>query len=208
KNPDAKNVYANVFLMFGYGMAVLGAMLMLFAPEALMIFTTPEYYDAAWVAGILGYNLIFIGYSYIAIVAISITKNTKPYGIAMLYATILTIILNVLLIPHFGKEGSALATVFAQILVPVYLFYKGQKVFYIPYKFGEVISITVGMLVLVVAVRLVPFENLGTQIFVKIIISIILISIALFIRRHTLKTLIDALKKQKINPDTAIAKNP
>ena len=196
-NPDAKNIYANVFLMFGYGMSLLAALLMLFAPEALIIFTTPQYYDSAWVAGILGYNLIFIGYSYIAIVAISIKKNTKPYGFAMLYATILTILLNIILIPKFGKEGSALATVIAQVLVPAYLFYKGQKVFYIPYKFGEVIAITLGMLVLVVTVRLIPFENLGTQILVKIIISIILISIALFFKRNMLKTLIAGIKKQK-----------
>lgn len=198
-NPDAKKVYANVFLMFGYGMSVLAAMLMLFAPEALMIFTTPEYYDAAWVAGILGYNLIFIGYSYIAIIAISIKKNTKPYGIAMLYATILTIILNVILIPKFGKEGSALATVIAQVLVPAYLFYKGQKVFRIPYKFGEVISVTLGMLAVVVSTRLITFDNLGTQIFVKVILSIFLISIALLLNLKTLKTLLSGIKKQKID---------
>lgn len=203
-NPEAKNIYANVFLMFGYGMSVLAAMLMLFAPEALMIFTTPEYYDAAWVAGILGYNLVLIGFSYIAIIGISIKKNTKPYGIAMLYATILTIILNVLLIPKFGKEGSALATVIAQVLVPAYLFYRGQKVFYIPYKFGEMICVTLGMLLLVVTVRLISFVNLGTQILVKIILSLILISIALFFNRHILMRVIAGIKIQKIKPDTEI----
>jgi len=198
-NADAKKVYANVFLVFGYGMAILAALLMLFAPEALMIFTTPQYYSSAWVAGILGYNLVLIGFSYIAIVGISINKNTAPYGMAMLYATIVTIVLNLLLIPKFGKEGSALATVIAQIIVPVYLFYIGQKVYPIPYKFKEIVLVTITLLLVVMVVRLIVFDSLVMQIIVKIIIAIVIISIAFLLKRKTLLSLFTTVKKQKIN---------
>jgi O-antigen/teichoic acid export membrane protein len=203
-NPDAKKVYANVFLVFGYGMAVLAALLMLFAPEALMIFTTPEYYDSAWVAGILGYNLVLIGFSYIAIIGISINKTTAPYGMAMLYATIATILLNVILIPRFGKEGSALATVIAQILVPAYLFYNGQKVYPIPYKFAEVITVTISLLGVVVMVRFIPFANLATQIIVKVIITVFIIVAALLLNRKTILALLAGIKKKKKNNETNV----
>ena len=33
-SPDAKKIYANIFLLFGYGMSVLASLLMLFAPGA------------------------------------------------------------------------------------------------------------------------------------------------------------------------------
>lgn len=207
-NPDAKKVYASVFLVFGYGMAILAALLMLFAPEALMIFTTPEYYDSAWVAGILGYNLVLIGLSYIAIVGISINKTTKPYGVAMLYATIVTIALDIFLIPKFGKEGSALATVIAQLIVPAYLFYIGQKVYPIPYKFSEVIVVTLSTVAVVVLVRFIPFDNLATQIIVKVITALILIATALLLNRKTLLGLISGIKKQKINSEANAVNAP
>ena len=196
-NPDAKKIYANVFLIFGYVMAILAALLMLFAPEALMIFTTPEYYDSAWVAGILGYNLVLIGFSYIAIIGISIKKTTAPYGMAMLYATIITIALNIILIPKFGKEGSALATTIAQILVPAYLFYKGQKVYPIPYKFAEVSMVIITFLIAVVGIRFIHFDNLTIQIFVKTIVAILLTGGALFMNRATIILLLSRLKKKK-----------
>ncbi|HUZ59152.1 MAG TPA: oligosaccharide flippase family protein [Hanamia sp.] len=206
-NPDAKKVYASIFLVFGYGMAILAALLMLFAPEALMIFTTPEYYDSAWVAGILGYNLVLISFSYIAIIGISIKRTTAPYGIAMLYATIVTIALDIILIPKFGKEGSALATVIAQIIVPAYLFYKGQKVYPIPYKFAEVAIVIITFLVVVVGIRFIHFDNLATQVIVKVITSLFMITLTLLLNRKTLSVLISGIKKQKINKE-ANAINP
>lgn len=196
-NPDAKKIYASVFLVFGYGMALTASLLMLFAPEALMIFTTPQYYDSAWVAGILGYNLVLIGFSYIAIIAISIHKTTAPYGIAMLYATIVTIFLNVILIPKFGKEGSALATTIAQVLVPAYLFYKGQKIYHIPYKFVEVIAATISLLLVVIAVRFIHFDNLFTQITVKVLVALILVTITLLLNRKSLLPLLAGKTKNR-----------
>ncbi len=197
ENPDAKKVYANVFLMFGSGMALLAALLMIFAPEALMLFTTPQYYDSAWVAGILGYNLFLIGLSYIAIIGVSIHKTTSPYGIAMVYATILTLLLNVILIPILGKEGSALATVGAQIIVPVYLFYKGQKVYPIPYKFKQITILTLGLAGTAVVVRFIPFGSLLVQVFVKIFVAVSMVAVMFFLNRNAFKSLLSSIKTKK-----------
>lgn len=197
-NPDAKKVYANVFLLFGYIMGLLAALLMLFAPEGLMIFTTPQYYDSAWVAGILGYNLILIGFSYIAIIGISIRKNTAPYGMAMLYATIITVILNFILIPRFGKEGSALATVIAQLIVPVYLFYIGQKVYPIPYRFAEVVVVVIVLLGIVVSIRFIQFDNLTMQIFIKTIIALLMIVTVILLNKRSFIQLLSNFKKNRL----------
>lgn len=196
ENPDARKIYANVFLLYGYIIGLLAALLMLFAPEALMIFTTPQYYDSAWVAGILGYNLFLIGLTYIAIIGISINKTSAPYGMAMLYATILTIVLNLILIPKYGKEGSALATVIAQILVPVYLFYKSQQVYPIPYKFTEVIIITIGLLAATVTVRLIHFNDFWISLFVKITLTILLMAAVFFLKRKPFNSVLLKIKQR------------
>jgi len=197
-NEDAKKVYASVFLLYGYIIGLLAALLMLYAPEILMIFTASEYHDSAWVAGILGYNLLLIGLSYIAIIGTTIKKSSTPYGYAMLYATILTILLNVILIPKYGKEGSALATVIAQVLVPVYLFYIGQKVYPIPYKFAHVTTVIIALLAIVVAVRFMKFDSLTTQVFVKVVITFFMIVAVFFLNRSRIIVLLDKFRKNKV----------
>lgn len=194
---NAKQVYAHVFLLYGYVMGFLAASLMLFAPEILMLLTAPAYHDAAWVAGILGYNLVVIGFTYIAVIGTSIAKSTSPYGIAMLFATILTIILDIILIPKFGKEGSAIATVAAQLIVPAYLFYKGQKVYPIPYKYGEVFIAMITMAFVVVMVRFISFDSMALQIAVKTITVLLLLAFVFVANKAKLILVLARLKKKK-----------
>lgn len=193
---NAKQVYAHVFLLYGYIMGFLAASLMLFAPEVLMVLTAPAYHDAAWVAGILGYNLVIIGFTYIAVIGTSIAKSTAPYGIAMLFATILTIILDIILIPKFGKEGSAIATVAAQLIVPAYLFYKGQKIYPIPYKYGEVFIAMTSMAFVVVMVRFISFESMALQIAVKTITVLLLLAFVSIANKAKLILVLARLKKK------------
>ena len=194
---NAKQVYANVFLLYGYVTGFLAALLMLFAPEILMILTAPAYHDAAWVAGILSYNLVLIGFTYIASIGISIAKITAPYGIAMLFATIFTVILDIVLIPKFGKEGSAIATVAAQLIVPAYLFYKGHQVYPIKYKYAEVLMAITCMAFLAVVVRFVSFESLSLQIAVKVAVSFVMLVFVIILNKAKLKMVLAGVKRKK-----------
>lgn len=177
QEPNAKNVYAKVFLMYGYVMSLLGASLMLFAPELLRIFTTPQYYDAAFVAGIMGYNLIIIGFSYIASVATSVQKTTIPYSQGMIMATVISTILNIIFVPLWGKEGAAVAIVIGQSLVPMYLFYVGQKMYPIPYAFKE-ITMVLGLFAFIgVTGRNITTHSLMLDIALKIGLVVFMMSV-------------------------------
>jgi O-antigen/teichoic acid export membrane protein len=193
---NAKQVYAHVFLLYGYIMSFLAASLMLFAPEVLMLLTAPAYHDAAWVAGILGYNMVIIGFTYIAVIGTSITKSTSPYGIGMLIATILTIILDIILIPKFGKEGSAIATMAAQLIVPAYLFYKGQKVYPIPYKYAEVLIAMTCMAFVVIMIRFISFHNMAVQITVKTITVLLLLAFVIIANKVKLILVLARVRKK------------
>lgn len=193
-NPDANKIYANVFLIYGYVMGFVAAILLLFSPEILMVFTTPQYYGSAWVAGILGYNLVLMGFSNIAIIGTSIHKTTAPYGMAMMYATFAAMILSIILIPRIGIEGSAIATVGAQAIVPFYLFYKGQKVYPIPYKFREIILVMIVSSASAVALRLITFDTFMAQIAAKISLTVVLLFLLLFLNRQHLYNLFAPLK--------------
>ena len=195
-NADAKDVYAKVFLLFGQLLAFIASLLMMFAPEVLMLFTSPAYYESAWVTGILGYNLVLISFSYIAIIGVSVKKTTLPYATAMVLATMATIVLDIILIPMYGIEGSAIATVAAQLIVPIYIFYKGQKMYFIPYDFKKVSFYTILFLIVAVLVRKITFTNIYSQIVVKAFVSLIFIAVLVLANKDQIVALNKSVKQK------------
>jgi O-antigen/teichoic acid export membrane protein len=161
----------------------------LFSPEALILFTTPKYYESAWVASILSINIVLIGLTYIASIGTSIVKNTIHYSIGVLLAGVVTVIFNLILIPIWGKEGSAIATVAAQIIIPVYLFYKAQKLFYIPYEFWKVAVCLIAAVIIGTGVRLLEYPNWWAAVLVKATLLLFFIFCISFFIRDTLSAL-------------------
>ena len=154
--------------------SVLIFLVLTFSPEVLIIFTSPKFYEASWAAGILGMNVLLIGYTYIASIGTSVVKNNKYYSYAMFIAMVLTIILDILLIPKWGINGSAIATVLAQFVVPIILFYYSQKFYPIPYPFKRAIVLLLIFSGLAVIIRFITFENYHIVLLVKILCSLVL----------------------------------
>jgi O-antigen/teichoic acid export membrane protein len=143
KQPYAKKVYANVLLAYLWTTCLISTAISLFAPEILSFFTTESYHDASGVVSLLSFNYVVVGLGYIASIGPTIAKTTKPYGVALVAAGGLTIMLNLILVPRFGKEGSAAATLIAQSIVPVYVFSRSQNLYPIPFRFGAALGIFV-----------------------------------------------------------------
>lgn len=135
KREDARQVYANVFLAYIWLCSLVCSALTLFAPEAIRILATEKYSGAASVVGFLSFSYMMIGLSYIAAVGPMIAKTSGPTGIAVTVAAALNILLNFLLVPRIGKTGSALATLLAQTVNPLFLFWFAQRLYPIPYRF-------------------------------------------------------------------------
>jgi O-antigen/teichoic acid export membrane protein len=56
-------------------------------------------------------------------------------------SALLNVALNLLLTPRLGKEGAALSTLLSQAVVPVWLFWRSQQLYPIPYRFGAAAAI-------------------------------------------------------------------
>ena len=70
-------------------------------------------------------------------------------------AAVLNILLNFLLVPSYGKDGAAVATLIAQTLTPAYLFYRAQQIYPIPYRFKWGVAIVaVGISVMAAGSRI------------------------------------------------------
>lgn len=113
----------------------------LFAPEAIQLFATQQYLGASKIVGLLTFSYVMIGLTYIAAIGLAIVKTSTPTGVAVTFAAGLNIILNFLLIPSMGMMGAAIATLISQSIVPVYLFWRSQQMYPIPYRFQPAIAI-------------------------------------------------------------------
>jgi O-antigen/teichoic acid export membrane protein len=141
KQPEAKQVYAATFLAYWWLMCGMSTGLALLAPEALRILTTEQYAGASPVVGFLAFSYVMIGLVQIAAIGPTIARTTRPTGLAVVAAAVLNIVLNIALVPALGKTGSAIATLISQSIVPVYVFWRGQQLYPIPYRFGAALGI-------------------------------------------------------------------
>ena len=141
RRPEARQVYASVFIAYAWVTCIASTGLALFAPEIIRILATKTYVGASSVVGLLAFSYVMIGFGYVAVTGPSIVKTTTPTAVAVVIAACLNIPLNVLLVPHLGKVGAATATLLSQSIVPLYVFHRAQQMYPIPFRFGPVVGL-------------------------------------------------------------------
>jgi len=143
KQAVARSTYANAFLAYTWLTCWVSTGLSLLAPEVIRLVATEQYLGASTAVSYLAFSYVMIGLGYIAGLGPTLVKMTRPVGFAMTFAAVLNIGFNFLLVPRLGKEGAAIATLLSQAVVPAYLFYRSQQLYFIPYRFGPAVGILV-----------------------------------------------------------------
>ena len=168
KTPEAKTVYANAFLAYMWLTCALSASLGILAPEAIRLVATQKYLGASSVVGLLALSYVMIGATYVAALGPAIMKDSRPTGMAAVVGALLNIACNFLLVPSMGKEGSAIATLVSQAVVVIYLFYRSQKLYTIPYRFGPALGLVGLALTVIWLGRFVHFSHLWSTVLTKV----------------------------------------
>lgn len=165
--PEAKGVYATVLTLYTVVASLAALTVALFSKEVLILLTTVKYYPAFLVSGILAFNAIVYGYAYIGSIGSSIAKRTSPVAIAILIGSAVTIVCYFLLIPRWGKEGAAVSTLVGYIFIPVYVFYRSQQLWPVPYRFTPTVIILVVGFGIFILNSLLPVFSPGYSILIK-----------------------------------------
>ncbi|MEQ8909953.1 MAG: oligosaccharide flippase family protein [Vicingaceae bacterium] len=134
KKEGAKRLFASILTAYSLVFVSVALFLSLFALELLKLFTQPSYYQAASVAGLLFFNNIVYGYSYIVGLGNGIMKDNKPIAKAVFIAALITASFFVVAIPNLGVEGAALSMLLGYLVVPILVYRDAQKKWHIPFK--------------------------------------------------------------------------
>jgi len=157
KEGAARRVYARALDVFGFAGAVLATAISLFAPLLVRVVTAPEYYAAASCVPPLVFVQIFVGGRYIAALGSGIAKRSAPMAWSVGVGVAAQAVLSLALVPRWGKEGAAVATMLAYATSTVFLFAASQRQHALPYRWRVAVGANLQGWVLVgLAAWLVP----------------------------------------------------
>lgn len=122
------NYYNSIMTTVAVGIA-------LFAVELIQIFTTPQYYGAARVVGIVVFGLLIYQVTDYFCVGIGIAKKMHIRMWSGLIAVATNCLLNWLLIPPYGMVGAAWATLISYAVYGAIVMIGSEVSFHIPYAY-------------------------------------------------------------------------
>jgi O-antigen/teichoic acid export membrane protein len=148
---EAKRSYAYVltYLLFVASWAALA--LGLLAPWLVRLLTTPTFYEAARVVAPLSFGAVAFGGFIVVSIALGRTKRTQFNWVVTGAAALVSVTLNLLLIPTYGMMGAAAANATAFTVMFFGITWWSQRVFPVPYQWRRVATVVgcaVGLTVL------------------------------------------------------------
>jgi O-antigen/teichoic acid export membrane protein len=137
KEQNAKQTYADVlkyFVIFGL-LIFLGIMLYL---DIVKYFINSRYHEGLQIVPILLLANLFLGIIYNLSLWYKLTDKTSFGALIAVGGAVVTIVLNIILIPKIGYLGSAWATFFCYFSMMVASYYFGQKYYFINYNLKKI----------------------------------------------------------------------
>jgi O-antigen/teichoic acid export membrane protein len=137
----ARHAYSYVltYLLFVASWAALA--LGLLAPWIVEWLTTPAFYDASEVVALLAFGAVAFGGFIVVSIGLGRTKRTQFNWVVTGTAAVVSVTLNLLLIPRHGIVGAGIANLCAFTVMFVGITWWSQRVFWVPYQWRRVVTV-------------------------------------------------------------------
>jgi O-antigen/teichoic acid export membrane protein len=138
-SPDIKRFYSKVVLYTSYVLmfAIIG--ISLFSFEIIKVFDkSKQLLDAVLIIPILSLSVAFVNMTDFTIYGLHVVKKTRIIGMIIVFSTLLSIVLNFLLIPLWDITGTAVATLLTQFFFWLVCHHFSQKEFFVPYEMRKI----------------------------------------------------------------------
>ena len=141
---DNKRFYSKVLLYSSYILMFAIVGVSLFSYEIVKVIATSRaYWDAVAIIPVLSLSVFFVNMKEVTVYGLHIAKKTRIIGIIVVFSTIMSLVLNILLIPIWDIAGAAMATLLSQFIYWYACYYYSQKVFFVPYEIRKIITLLI-----------------------------------------------------------------
>lgn len=187
KEKDAKQNYAKILFWFTIVGVIFYVAIVAYMDIIASIFIRQEeyYLTIAIVPVILLANLMLGIYHNLSI-WYKLTDKTRYAMYLSIFGAIITITLNIILIPRIGFMGSAWATVAAYGSMTVASYLIGRKHYFVPYKTTKIVFYTISSAI----ISYIIFNWFYDDFFIKTFILIGFISMIYFLERKEIHQMI------------------
>jgi O-antigen/teichoic acid export membrane protein len=140
-----KRFYSKVLLYSSFALMFAIVAVSMFSYELIKVMAgSKEFWGAVVIIPVLSISIFFINMKEVTVYGLHIAKKTRIIGAIVVFSTIVSLLLNILLIPIWSITGSAIATLLSQFIYWYACYYYSQKAFYVPYEMKKI-----GMILLV-----------------------------------------------------------
>jgi O-antigen/teichoic acid export membrane protein len=186
---NAKSTYSKVMRWYIIFMIQAVVYVSLFRKEfATILITDPFYHQGLFIVPILLYANLFLGIYFNQSIWYKLTDRTIWGTYIGIFGAALTIALNIILIPIIGYLGSAVTTLICYFSMSLFSYFKGQKVYPVPYN----LSSAAFYIILSLAFVLVSYADLGMGIkpfFIKLGLALLFSAITLWREKGKIRSL-------------------
>jgi O-antigen/teichoic acid export membrane protein len=140
KGSDDKNMHAGIMKYFVIFCLLIFLGMVLYIDVIKLIIRNQDYHEGLSVVPLILMANLFLGMYYVLSMWYKLTDKTKYGAYISVSGSILTIVLNFILIPIYGYYGSAVAVLISFFLMMVSSYILGQKHYPIPYNLKRITS--------------------------------------------------------------------
>ena len=185
KNPDSKELYANVmkyFIIFGLFVFIV---ITLFIDVVKLMIDTP-YHEGLFIIPILLISKLLFGILFNLSIWYKLTNLTKYGAILAFSGAFVSVVLNIILIPKYGYLGSAWASLFAYLVMIIFSFFLGKKYYKIKY---DLLNILIYFIIAIAIYFINIFVRELTQYYLLINALLILSFFLIVIKSSSVKSM-------------------
>jgi O-antigen/teichoic acid export membrane protein len=142
--PGIQRFYSKVLLYTSYALmfAVIGVSL--FSFEIIKVIAkSREFWDAVVIIPILSLSIFFVNLKDFTVYGLHVAKKSRIIGLIVIFSTLVSLGLNLLLIPLWDITGAALATLLSQLIFWLISYHYSQKAFYVPYEMRKIFLVLI-----------------------------------------------------------------
>jgi O-antigen/teichoic acid export membrane protein len=167
-SPDNKRFYSKVLLYSSFIMMFAIVAISMFSYELIKVLAdSREFWGAVFIIPVLSLSIFFINMKEVTVYGLHIAKKTRIIGMIVVADLIISIGLNILLIPIWDITGAAIATLLSQFLYWYACYYFSQKAFFVPYEMRKILTLLLVGAVLSFSSLLINRLDLLPRLFIK-----------------------------------------
>jgi O-antigen/teichoic acid export membrane protein len=189
KEKNSRKIYAQVMKYFVIIMAFSSLGILLYL-DVIKLIIGREFRGAIGVIPILLLAYIFIGIFYNLSVWYKLTNKTIYGAVLALVGTLITVVLNFVLIPIYGYWGSAWATLSCYFAMMVFSYFWGRKKFKVKYELKKIITYLIVAFLLYYFSTLFSIDSLYFRMLFHTLLMGVFVSIVLLFDWSELKSVL------------------